>query len=224
MSPAVGAVLLAGVGMVLLIACANVANLLLARAAGRQKEIAIRLSVGASRGRLIRQLLTESMLIALLGGALGSLIAVWSFEAIVAVCLLASSARGRRRSRSASVRISAFLGYAVMLTLVTGIVFGLAPALQASRPGREYRAQTNRGSVEKAADGFLRHALVGTQVAVSMVLLIAAGLLLRGLYLAQTIDPGFEMQNVATVSFDLRGPRLRRCARGVSSSGRSWTA
>jgi predicted permease len=200
----VGAVLLAGVGMVLLIACANVANLLLARAAGRQKEIAIRLSVGASRGRLIRQLLTESVLIALLGGALGSVIAVWSFEAIVGFVFshLPREAPPIVVGVGPDIRV---LAYALILTLVTGIVFGLAPALQASRPDVNTALKQAGGVSGKTADGFLRHALVGTQVAVSMVLLIAAGLLLRGLYLAQTIDPGFEMKNVAAVSFDLRG-------------------
>ena len=200
---AVGAVLLTGVGMVLLIACANVANLLLARAAGRQREIAIRLSVGANRGRLIRQLLTESMLIALLGGALGSLIAIWTFEGIVRFLLshLPPGSPPIAIAVGPDVRV---LGYAVILTLITGIVFGLAPALQASRPDVN-SALKQSGLGGKSADGFLRHALVGAQVAVSMILLIAAGLLLRGLYLAQTINPGFEMQNVATVSFDLRG-------------------
>ena len=199
----VGIVLLAGVGMVLLIACANVANLLLARAAGRQKEIAIRLSVGASRGRLIRQLLTESMLIALLGGVLGSLIAIWSFEAIVGFVFshLPHGAPPIAVGVGPDIRV---LGYAVLLTLITGVVFGLVPALQASRPGVN-AALKQSGIGGKSADGFLRHALVGTQVAVSMILLIAAGLLLRGLYQAQTIDPGFEMKNVAAVSFDLRG-------------------
>lgn len=200
----IGAVLLAGVGMVLLIACANVANLLLARAAGRQKEIAIRLSVGASRGRLIRQLLTESVLIAMLGGALGSVIAVWSFEAIVGFVFahLPNGTPPIVVGVGPDIRV---LGYAVMLTLVTGIVFGLAPALQASRPDLHTALKQAGGIGGKIADGFLRNALVGTQVAVSMVLLIAAGLLLRGLYQAQTIDPGFEMKNVAVVSFDLRG-------------------
>ncbi|HEV8042048.1 MAG TPA: ABC transporter permease [Bryobacteraceae bacterium] len=199
----VGVVLLAAVGMVLLIACANVANLLLARAAGRQKEIAIRLSVGASRGRLIRQLLTESMLIALLGGVLGSLIAVWSFEAIMDFILshLPHGTPPLAVGVGPDIRV---LGYALLLTLGTGIVFGLVPALQASRPDVN-TALKQSGIGGKTADGFLRHVLVGTQVAVSMVLLIAAGLLLRGLYQAQTIDPGFEMKNVATVSFDLRG-------------------
>jgi predicted permease len=199
----VGVVLLAAVGMVLLIACANVANLLLARAASRQKEIAIRLSVGASRGRLIRQLLTESMLIALLGGALGSLIAVWSFEAIMDFILshLPHGTPPLAVGVGPDIRV---LGYALLLTLITGIVFGLVPAWQASRPDVN-TALKQSGIGGKSADGFLRHALVGTQVAVSMVLLIAAGLLLRGLYQAQTIDPGFEMKNVAVVSFDLRG-------------------
>jgi macrolide transport system ATP-binding/permease protein len=200
----VGAVLLAGVGMVLLIACANVANLLLGRAAGRQKEIAIRLSVGANRGRLVRQLLTESMLIALLGGALGSLIAVWSFEAIVGfiVSHLPHGTPPLAIGVGPDVHV---LSYAVVLTLVTGIVFGLVPALQASRPDLNAVLKQAGGMGGKTADGFLRHSLVGAQVAVSMVLLIAAGLLLRGLHLAQTIDPGFEMKNVAAVSFDLRG-------------------
>jgi predicted permease len=199
----VGLVLLAAVGMVLLIACANVANLLLARAAGRQKEIAIRLSVGASRGRLIRQLLTESLLIALLGGAFGSLIAVWSFEAIVEFVFshLPHGAPPIVVGVGPDIRV---LGYALILTLITGVVFGLVPALQASKPDVN-TALKQSGIGGKSSDGFLRHALVGTQVAVSMVLLIAAGLLLRGLYQAQTIDPGFEMKNVATVSFDLRG-------------------
>jgi predicted permease len=201
---AVGAILLAAVGMVLLIACANVANLLLARAAGRQKEIAIRLSVGASRGRLIRQLLTESMLIALLGGVLGSLIAVWSFEAILTfiVTHLPHGTPPITVGVGPDIRV---LSYALILTFLTGIVFGLIPALQASRPDVNTALKQASGADGRTGDGFLRHALVGTQVAVSMVLLIAAGLLLRGLYQAQTIDPGFEMKNVASVSFDLRG-------------------
>ncbi|HEY6392913.1 MAG TPA: ABC transporter permease, partial [Bryobacteraceae bacterium] len=202
----VGALLLAAVGMVLLIACANVANLLLARAAGRHKEIAIRLSVGASRGRLVRQLLTESMLIALLGGALGSLIAVWSFQGIVKFILLhlPHGTPPLMLNVAPDFRV---LGYAMIMTIVTGIVFGLAPAMQASRPDlNSVLKDAGSGLVGRSgAGGFLRNALVGAQVCVCMVLLIGAGLLLRGLYLAQTIDPGFNLKNVAIVSFDLRG-------------------
>ena len=201
----VGTVLLAAVGMVLLIACANVANLLLARTAGRRKEIAIRLSVGASRGRLIRQLLTESLLIALLGGALGSLIAVWSFGGILRFVI----AHLPHEFPLLSVNVGPdlrVLGFSLALTLLTGIVFGLAPALQASRPDVNTALKdSGAGGTQAGAGGFLRHTLVAAQVAVCMVLLIAAGLLLRGLYVAQTIDPGFRMQNVASVSFDLQG-------------------
>ncbi len=201
----VGAVLLAAVGMVLLIACANVANLLLARTAGRRKEIAIRLSVGASRGRLIRQLLTESLLIALLGGALGSLIAVWSFGGILRFVI----AHLPHEFPLLSVNVGPdlrVLGFSLALTLLTGIVFGLAPALQASRPDVNTALKdSGAGGTLAGAGGFLRHTLVAAQVAVCMVLLIAAGLLLRGLYVAQTIDPGFQMQNVASISFDLQG-------------------
>jgi len=201
----VGTVLLAAVGMVLLIACANVANLLLARAAGRRKEIAIRLSVGASRGRLIRQLLTESLLIALLGGALGSLIAVWSFGGILRFVI----AHLPREFPILSVNVGPdlrVLGFSLALTLLTGIFFGLAPALQASRPDMNTALKdSGAGVMQAGSSGFLRHALVAAQVAVCMLLLIAAGLLLRGLYVAQTLDPGFRMQNVAGVSFDLQG-------------------
>jgi putative ABC transport system permease protein len=201
----IGTVLLAAVGMVLLIACANVANLLLARAAGRRKEIAIRLSVGAGRARLIRQLLTESLLISLLGGALGSLIAVWSFGGILRFVI----AHLPHEFPLLSVNVGPdlrVLGFSMTLTLLTGIVFGLAPALQASRPDLNNALKdSGAGGMQARSGGFLRHTLVAAQVAVCMVLLIAAGLLLRGLYVAQTIDPGFRTQGVAAVAFDLQG-------------------
>ncbi len=202
---AVGAVILVAVGLVLLIACANVANLLLARASARQKEIAIRLSIGASRWQLIRQLLTESMLIALLGGAAGSLLAFWSFAAISRF-VLAHLPHGFPQlalNMSPDLRV---LGYSLGLTLITGIVFGLAPALHATRPDLSTAIkEDSAGCAGKAGGGgFLRSTLVGLQVAVCMILLVAAGLLMRGLYSAQTIDPGFEMANITQASFDLK--------------------
>jgi macrolide transport system ATP-binding/permease protein len=192
----VGAIILAAVGLVLLVACANVANLLLARAAGRQREIAIRLTVGATRWRLVRQLMTESMLIAFLGGALGWAAAIWSFDAILAAIAahLPKAFPQFALDISPDVRIFAF---ALAITVATGIVFGLAPALSASQ------SNINR---ELNSAGFLRQSLVGVQVAVCMILLIAAGLMLRALYRAQIIDPGFEMKNVTAISFDL-GPQ-----------------
>jgi predicted permease len=201
---AVGAVILVAVGLVLLIACANVANLLLARASARQKEIAIRLSIGASRWQLIRQLLTESLLIALLGGAAGSLLAFWSFAAISQFVLahLPHGAPQLALNISPDVHV---LGFSLGLTLITGIVFGLAPALHATRADLSTAIkEDSSGLAGKAGSGgFLRSTLVGLQVAVCMILLIAAGLLMRGLYVAQTIDPGFEMANITQASFDL---------------------
>src|SRR5579872_3368685 len=161
----VGGLILAAVGMVLLIACANVANLLLARGAFRQREIAIRLSVGATRWRLIRQLLTESMLIAVAGGALGSAVAVWGFQAITRLALaylpLPPEFPELRFNLAPDWRV---LMYALAITLITGVVFGLVPALRASRP-----------ELQLKSGGRLRNTLVGAQVAVCMVLLIAAG-------------------------------------------------
>jgi predicted permease len=197
------AVILTGFGLVLLIACANVANLMLARASARQKEICVRLSVGASRWRLIRQLLTESVMLALLGGALGSVVAFWSFEAIsrFVVSHLPHGFPPLALNLTPDVRV---LGYALLLTLITGVVFGLAPALQASRTDLNMALKVGDGGLGGRGGGLLRHSLVAAQVAVCMILLIAAGLLLRGLYFAQTVDPGFAMNGIAVVSLDLR--------------------
>ena len=200
----IGAVVLAAVGLVLLIACANVANLLLARASTRQREIAIRLSIGGSRWRIIRQLLTESLLLAFLGGTVGSLVAFWSVEG-VARFVLAHLPHGVPRLEwnvSPDLRV---WGYSLALTAFTGIVFGLAPALHATRQDLTTALKGDgRGFIGKAASGgMLRSTLVGVQVAVCMVLLIAAGLLMRGLYLAQTVDPGFEMKGITQAQFDL---------------------
>src|SRR5580698_4124337 len=198
------AVILFGFGLVLLIACANVANLMLARATARQKEIAVRLSVGASRWRLIRQLLTESVLLALMGGALGSVLAFWSFEGIshFVIARLPHGFPPLALNMAPDLRV---LGYALGLTLLTGVAFGLAPALEASRADLTTALKNIEGGIGgRAGGGLLRHSLVGAQVAVCMILLIAAGLLLRGLYFAQTVDPGFALSGISVVSLDLR--------------------
>src|SRR6516225_2912074 len=200
----VAAVVLAGVGLVLLIACANVANLLLARASSRQREIAIRLSIGGSRWRIVRQLLTESLLLAFLGGTAGSLVAFWSVEGIARFVLAHLPHGAPRLAWNVSPDLRVW-GYALGLTAFTGMVFGLAPALHATRQGLSTALKGYGGGfIGKAASGgIVRNTLVGVQVAVCMVLLIAAGLLMRGLYLAQTVDPGFAMKGITQAQFDL---------------------
>ena len=213
-------VIFAAFGLVLLVACANVANLLLARASVRQKEIALRLSVGATRWRLVRQLLTESLLLSLIGGALGSVLAFWSFTGITPLIIshLPHEVSTLAVNVAPDFRV---LVYALGLTLVTGIAFGLIPALQSSRQDlntalKEDGARSGGG---KAGGRFLRSALVGTQVAVCMILLLAAGLLLRGLYYAQTVDPGFEMKGLATMFLNL-GQQAYDENRGTAFIGR----
>ena len=199
-------VVLAAFALVLLIACANVANLLLARASVRNKEIALRLSIGASRWRLVRQLLTESLLLALAGGLLGSLIAFWSSRTVtrfVMSHLPHDVPSGVTLNVAPDMRVLAF---ALLLTLLTGVAFGLIPALQSSRLDLNTAMKGDGTScvAGKRSGRFLLNALVGAQVAVCMVLLLAAGLLLRGLYHAQTVDPGFEEKNVAQMFLNLR--------------------
>src|SRR5207248_8408664 len=200
----IGAVVLAAVGLVLLIACANVANLLLARASARQKEIAIRLAIGGSRWRIVRQLLTASLLIAFPGGPLGTMVALWSIEGIARFVLAHLPLVGPPLVWNVNPDLHVW-GYSLALTAITGIVFGLVPALHATRQDLSTAVKGDGlGVIGRAASGgALRSTLVGVQIAVCMLLLIAAGLLMRGLFLAQTVDPGFEMKEITQAQFDL---------------------
>jgi predicted permease len=198
------AVLTAAFSFILLIACANFANLLLARGTSRSQEIGIRLSLGASRARVVRQLVTESLLIALAGGVLGSVIAIWSVQTLVALAIPALLPPWFPLTLTVDVRPDLqVLWFAAALMTGTGILFGLVPALHVSKP--DLRAATQQGSTGAGSSGRrgrLMSALVGLQVALCMVLMIAAALVLRGLYATHTIDPGFEYRNVAYVSLE----------------------
>jgi predicted permease len=188
------------VGLVLLIACANVANLLLARAAGRRREIAVRLSLGASRLRLVRQLLTESMLLAIAAGAVGVAVASATYG------LLMTFAPPTDMPIDFGLRFdTTTLGYAAMVSLVTGVLFGLAPALQTSRPNTIHaiKEEAGRGASGGRTGQRFRSALVVAQVAVCLVLLIGASLFVRSLQAAETIDPGFEAESLLIASVDL---------------------
>jgi macrolide transport system ATP-binding/permease protein len=191
--PIVEIVMLA-VGLVLLIACANVSNLLLARAATRKKEIAVRLALGASRGRLIRQLLTESLLLAVCGGAAGLLVAYW----LPPILLSVVPETGADVNFSPNLTV---LAYAFVISMITGVIFGLAPALQATKLNLTSALQGTAVS-PRFSSSRLRSALVVTQVAVSLVLLISAGLLLRSLQRAQATDRGFDPVQVLALSLD----------------------
>ena len=193
-----GAVLMGVVALVLLIACANVANLLLARAARRKREIAIRIALGASRGRLIRQLLTESALLGLLAGVVGLLIAKVSQDVLWSLRPPFLNADDLAIGMSRPV-----LAFTMLVSLVTGLLFGLAPALQLSRPqlSDHLKDRTNRPSGTARLFAF-RNVLVMAQVALSLVTLVGAGLFLRSLRNAQNTDPGFETRQLAVLSFD----------------------
>jgi macrolide transport system ATP-binding/permease protein len=203
-APGAAAVLMTAFGLILLIACANVANLLLARGTSRRHEIGIRVSLGASRARVVRQLLTESLLISLAGGLAGSAVAVWSFQMLVGLALPALLPPWFPLALAVDVSPDLqVLSFAVVLTIATGILFGLAPALHVSKPDlHASMKQDSMGAGSSRRGGRLRGTLVGVQVALCMVLMIAAGLLLRGLYATYTIDPGFQYRDVAYVSLE----------------------
>ena len=184
--------------LVLLLACANVANLLLVRAIGRRKEIAIRLAMGAGRGRLIRQLLTESLVLVILAGGLGVLFALWGTRLLVAFLPPIDAPLASTFGLDAKV-----LAFAAVLALLTGLLFSLAPALQLSAPGVASTLRDEGGSVAGGRKGFLRSSLVVAQIFLSCVLLIAAGLFVRSLGKAEEIDIGFHPGNLLLATVDV---------------------
>jgi putative ABC transport system permease protein len=191
-------VLLAVVGLVLLIACANVANLLLARSTRRRKEVAIRLTLGATRTRLIRQLLTESILLACLGGLAGLLLNLWLIDLLTA--LKPTVPLPLNVEFQTDWRV---LSFTLLLSIVAGIVFGLVPALQASKHDLVVALKDQSSQLRDRRNVFsLRNALVIGQVALSVVVLIGAGLFLRSLNHARAINPGFDAGHVLTLSFN----------------------
>jgi len=193
------AVLLGAVGLVLLIACANVANMLLARASGRRREIAVRLAIGASRGRLVRQLLTESLLLAAFGGAVGIGVA-WGGSRLL-TAYQPPLPIPLRFDYALDPRV---LGFAIAATLLTAVAFGLAPALQASRPALVPALKNAEAQNDGRRRLAFRDVLVVGQLAVSLVLLVAGALLVRGLVKAHSIDPGFDPDRLATLSLNLK--------------------
>jgi len=191
-------VLMATTGMVLLIACANIANLLLARATGRQKEIAVRLAMGATRGRIVGQLLIETLSLSALGGILGLALAFWGDKALMAV-YLPSDSGNLNISTAPDFRILAFT---LLVTVVTGVIFGLAPALQSTRPDVGRTLKDQAGAVVGGGHGRLRNALVVTQVALSLQLLIGAGLFLRSLKNLSNLGTGFPAERLVGFNID----------------------
>jgi predicted permease len=203
-------VLMGVVGLVLLIACANLASLLTARAAARQKEIAIRLAIGSSRARMLQQLLTESLLLSLAGGAAGILLAMTMVKGLLA--FLPTVITGYNISPTPDPRILAFT---FVLSILTGVVFGLAPALQSTRPNIAPTLKDQAGSVMgSGAQVRFRKALVAAQVTLSLLLLIGAGMFVRSLSNLHTLDPGFKTTNIIQFNLNPRAvgydpPRTR---------------
>jgi putative ABC transport system permease protein len=204
-------VLIGAVGFVLLIACVNVANLLLARAASRETEIAVRTALGAARGRLVRQLLTESVILSLIGAALGLLLAVWGIEALLAL-------EPQGIPRLAEVRVDpTVIGFTMGLALLTGLVFGMVPAFQSTRSAiSSTLKEGGRGALTTRGGARMRTALVVTEVALAVTLLAGAGLLIRSFSRLAAVDPGFQLRPALTFDVGLPDSRYKEDARQVA--------
>lgn len=199
-------IMLGAVAFVLLIACANIANLLLARAAARERELAVRTAIGASRGRLVRQLLTESIALAVAGGAAGLLLAYWFVTGMVA-------AAETTLPRVADVRIDAtVLTFSFLITLATSVIFGLVPALQASRSAaaEALKAESGHRTTTGTSIRRLHRLLIVAEVSLALVLLAGAGLLMRSFLRVISIDPGFRTDRILTMRVGLPRSKYSR--------------
>lgn len=214
-------ILLGAVGVVLLIACANVANLVMSRAVSREKEIAIRAALGATRGRVVRQLLTESLLLAAAGGAVGLLLATWSMDAIHAL-----GASSVPRLQEVGINLTV-LSFAAAVTVLAGVAFGLYPALRLGRPDvqsalKEGGGGSGAGRGLWRRGGGTRRVLVAGQIALCVVVLVAAGLLLRSYVRAQRVPPGFNPSGVLTFGVSLVGRKYSDGARVYQTYRLLW--
>jgi putative ABC transport system permease protein len=205
-------ILLGAVGFVLLIACVNVANLMLVRATRRQKEIAIRTALGASRGRIVRQLLTESLLISLLGGGLGLLVGHWAIGGLLSLAP-ASIPRLDQVGLDATVLV-----FTLSVSLLTGLLFGLLPAVQSLRADLQATLKEGGRSMAAAMRERTRKVLLVAEVALALVLLIGAGLMLRTVFQLTQVDPGFNTENLLSMRFILSGDAYNAERRRVFSS------
>jgi len=203
-------VLLGAVGFVLLIACVNVANLLLARAAARESEIAVRTALGAGRARLIRQLLTESVILSIVGGLLGLLLAVWGVEALLAL-------EPQGIPRLSDVRVDPLvIAFTVTLSLMTGAIFGMFPAVQSTRGALSAALkESGRGALSSRSGARMRTALVVAEVALAVTLLAGAGLLIRSFSKLAAVDPGFQVEPALTFELTLPDARYKEEAQQV---------
>src|SRR4030095_17110381 len=195
---------------VLLVACANVANLLLARATARYKEISIRAAIGADRARLIRQLLTESLLLSLIGGVLGLIVATWGIKVIESVASQINPA-------FTNIKIDTLtLVFTIVASVLTGLIFGLAPALQISKPNLRESLKDGRNSGASASRNRLRSSLVIAEVSLTLVLLVCAGLLIRTVMRLRNVDTGFNAQNVLTMNIGLPSVKYPKAENGIA--------
>ena len=199
-------IILGAVGLVLLMACANVANILLSRATARQRETAIRFSLGAQRARIARQFLTESVVLSLIGALPGLLLALWGTNLLRGILQPDAGTLNIRLLRWEDVGIDAqVLGFTLALSLATGILFGLAPALFASRLDLNERLKEGGRSMAGGRGAAMRKGLVAAEVALAIVLLIGSGLLIRSFVNLRNVDPGFDPHNLLTMTVSVAG-------------------